>query len=93
MLARNDFAAIAGKASLLRGRVVRFAAEGYNELGEEERQDLAVARDQLKVVLEIGATSKASDKHIAGQIQLGIGEANEALNKVFAIHRQESKGE
>jgi hypothetical protein len=80
MLARMDFAAIAGKANLLRGRIVRFKAEGYNDLGEKERENLDLAREQLQIMARVAATSKATDQSRAGRIQLGYGDANEALN-------------
>ncbi len=93
MLARKDFAAIAGKANLLRGRIVRFKAEAYIELGDEEKEDLDLARKQLETTAEVAALGKASETHRMGKIQLGYGQANEALNRVVAIHGQKVRGD
>jgi hypothetical protein len=93
MLARCDFLAIAGKANLLRGRIVRFKAEAYNELGVEEKENLDLARGHLEGVAKVAATSTANEESKAGRVQLGYGNANEALNKVVAIHRQKVEGD
>lgn len=93
MLARSDFLAIAAKSQHLRGRVVRFKAEAYSELEESERESLDEAREQLEAIAKVAATGKATDKNRLGRIQIGYGHANEALNRVFAVHRLRVEGE
>ncbi len=62
MLARADFPAIAGKANLLRGRVVRFKTEAYTELADQATESLDLAREQLQIIAKVAATSKAGDE-------------------------------
>ena len=77
----------------MRGRVVRFKEEAYNELGSDEKDSLALARDHLELVAKVAATTTAANDYKAGRIQVGYGNANEALNKVMAIHRKKVEGE
>ncbi len=93
MLARTDFAAIAGKANLIRGRVARFKTEVYTELGDEEKLKLNLARSQLESIAKVATIGRARDEHRAGQIQLAYGVAHEALNTVVALHGQEIQGD
>ena len=93
MLARNDFPAIAGKANLLRGRVVPFKHEALMGLDDTERENLDLARAQLESIAKVAATGKASVKSRAGRIQVGFGRANEALNRVVGVHAQSIRGE
>jgi len=91
MLARADLHAIAGKANLLRGRIVRLKSEAYTELMFEERGNLDLARDHLELIVKT-ATGKARQEHKIGEIQRAYGAANEALNKVAALHAQKAQG-
>ncbi len=84
MLARADLHAIAGKANLLRGRIVRLKSEAYTELRFDEQENLDLARGHLAAIVKV-ATGKASQEHKSAQIHLGYGVANEALNRVFAL--------
>ena len=93
MLARTDFPAIAGKANLLRGRIVRFKTEAYNELREEESEKLDLAREQLQTMAEYAATGKASQENKTGRLQIAYGNAYEAMNAVVAIHGQKAEGD
>ncbi|OHB68749.1 MAG: hypothetical protein A2V70_01800 [Planctomycetes bacterium RBG_13_63_9] len=93
MLARVDFLAIAGKANLLRGRIVRFKGEGYNELSDEQKENLDLVRAQLEGIAEVALKSRPMDETKAARIHIGYGIANEALNKVLAIHAQHAAGE
>lgn len=93
MLARADFLAIAGKANLLRGRIVRFKSEAYSELSEEENESLDLARDQLQAIVKRSVSRRGGNEFKAGQIQTAYGVAYEALNQVVAIHGQSVRGE
>ena len=91
LLAEGNFSAIARKANLLRGRVVRFKREAYTELSNEEQQDLDSSREQLSIVAKV-ALGEAKEQNKAKRIQLAYGIANESLNRVFAMHGQRPGG-
>jgi Spy/CpxP family protein refolding chaperone len=92
LLARGQFEAIADKANLLRGRIVRFKKEAYIELGVNEQEDLDSARAQFEVMVK-AAMSKTGERRRVAEIQVGYGQANEALNRVFAMLGQKARGE
>ena len=93
MLARGDLPGVAAKCQHLRGRVVRFKAEAYTELREEERQNLDLARRHLEEIGEVAAVGRGKESGRIGRIQLAYGKANEALNRVFAMHRLTAQGD
>jgi len=66
-------------------------SEPYTEWTPEEQENLDLARGLLKYIVKV-ATGKASSEHKIGQIQRGYGEANEALNRVAALHGISPKG-
>jgi hypothetical protein len=91
MLAREDLTAVSSKANHLRGRIVRLKSQAYTELRLEEQENLDAARDQLQLIVD-KATGKASQEHKIREIQRAYGLANEALNRVAAIHAREAEG-
>lgn len=93
MLARGDLPAVAAKCQHLRGRVVRFKAEAYTELTDVERQNLDLARRHLEEMGDVAAVGRGKETRRIGRIQLAYGKANEALNRVFAMHRLTARGD
>ena len=93
MIARTDFEAIAAKSAHLRGRVVRFKTEGYNELSDREAADLDLAREQLEIMTIAAVKTRAADRGRIGNIQRALAVANESLNRIFAIHHAKAHGE
>lgn len=93
MLARTDFDSIVMKCNHLRGRVVRFKNEAYNDLSEEQAANLDGARAQLEIMSEVAVSIRATDSSRIGKIQLAYGRAHEALNQVFSGVRVHAEDE
>jgi hypothetical protein len=93
MVARSAFAAIADKADLLRGRIVRWKTQAYTELIEEEKESLDLARDQLQFIARVAASDSSGGKARVRRIRAGFGQANEALNTVAGRHAHLAEGE
>jgi len=87
MSAEADFHAVARKADRLRGRVARFKEEAYTVLTGDERASLDLAREQLKIIQQ-SALGKAAKENKRARIQKGYGEAYEAVNRVFGVHKR-----
>lgn len=90
MLARSEFHSIAAKAAYLRGRVVRFASEAYNELRGTARAQVDIAREQLRTIAREAVNRRTLDETRVERIQIAFGSALESLNLVFAILRIDS---
>lgn len=90
MLARAEFQSIAAKASHLRGRVVRFRIEAYNELGNAERLSLATAREHLVIIGQEAVNRRLADVTRVERIQVAFGNLVDALNRVFALLRADT---
>lgn len=93
MLARKDFDSIAAKCTHLRGRVVRFTHEAYNELSAIEHESLNLTRAQLEGITRVASVGKGLDENRIGKIQMAFGLANEELHKVFANRRKDAPEE
>lgn len=94
MLARRDFEEIAEKSARLRGRVIRFRAEAYNSLNEEQAAEIDRARGHLEIITDKATQSgNMKDETRIQHIQSAFGQISEALNAVLAVHHGTVQGE
>jgi hypothetical protein len=85
VLARYDFPLLAALSTRLRGRIARFSAESYTEVGESATDHLRVARDQIFIIGQVAASSRKTDENRAADIQRALGEITASLGAVHAV--------
>jgi hypothetical protein len=81
LVAHQNIPAASAKASHLRGRIARFLQDAYDDLNEEERGELALAREQLGKVPSIAAGRKQSENKLA-DINIAISAVSVSLGLV-----------
>lgn len=84
MIVREDFQAIAAKATVLQGRIVRFKAEQYNWLPAEFAEEIDQAREQLQTIAENSLKPRLKLENRRMRIQSAFGYAFEVLNRLHA---------
>lgn len=95
LVAHESIPAISAKANHLRGRIARFLTDAYDDLSENERKELSLAREQLGKVSSIAAGRRQSENKLAG-IRSAIGEVSASLGSVAgrraAANREDRSG-
>lgn len=93
MLARQSFGAVADKCARLRGRVVRFKEEAYNDLSVKEAENLDSAGMQLEIIARVAAEGKDVARKRTESIQRAYRQLEVALNSVSGVRKRETRGE
>lgn len=83
LVARGDLKSTTAKANLMRGRIARFGVrrEAYDELSEEERNELLLSQEQLtKIPLIVAGRQQVENKLAA--IEIALGEIVQSVSSV-----------
>jgi hypothetical protein len=91
LVSYGNIEAAASKAAHFQGRIARFLADAYDQLNENERMELALAREQIGKIPSIAA-GKMQAENKAARIRIAISAVSNSLGLVAGRRAAANRG-